>query len=95
MSTASATDQAPFASTRIAASGRTSRMAATRCALSGSPTLTLIVRHPEATAISAACAGGTAGTMAFTSTWLRTGFGHRPSACSMAHASQRASAARS
>ena len=91
--TASSTDHAPLASTRIRPDGPSaSRTASSRAWSSarvwpGSATLTLAVVHPPESTISRACSGPTAGTVTLTGTTSRTGSGQSPAAASSAHRS--------
>src|SRR3954447_21897620 len=89
--TASSTDQAPLASTRMRPSPpRASRTASSLACSSarlcpGSATFTLAVRQPlPARTISAACSGPTAGTVTFTGTVVLRGSGQPWSAASRA-----------
>src|SRR5829696_2130105 len=93
---ASSTDQAPLASNRTRPSGpSTARTSATRARSSssvspGSATLTLAVVHPGNRASTPATwSGVTAGTVALTGTWSRTGSGQGSQADSTAAASHR------
>ncbi len=93
---ASATDQAPLASTRMAPAGPSaSRTAATRATSAASTsaktprsaTLTLAVRQPDAATSRCAVAGSTTGTVVLTGTRSRRGAGQPIPAASSADAS--------
>src|SRR4029077_4186465 len=79
------TSHAPFASQRIRTPGpHAARMAATLSTDGSSPTLTLIVAHPELSASAAATSGASLGIIALTGTRSRTAGGNGRGAASSA-----------